>query len=1450
MEILTHDDTESIRFIHGPKLKIGDYKNVKILVCNPLKYLIFVNNSQITLYDLNTVMEILEVSRDIENDCELLKPAQKKIIEFHVKITKIIKIILDYSSTILIIVTDTKILLFNLLDPNQNKELSSIEHNGIQSLISTQENDIVTLDVNGSCFLYRFTNCYSKFTKIRLLLEDNSDNFKLIETCPLNSLKIHFILFSENKKGIILITRELYDKIDPANSNSFIIPNSHYHLMPALIEPIIDIFSSIGSSTEEILGLLHVASIKFLDGKNTFLSVVLIGGRGYVDAYTLFFLIENHKNIKICFYSINDLSFDNFDTSSSELSKVQCVAIWVSEWGVLFIGSCFFSQMVVFTCNNLLIDVGDFQDNLSNNWIRLGMCEGYDINCTDFDVGISDACICTCYSNTIKDQKLSIDNTPVVDPPIIILYETTGSVVFHYIGGKFNLPKPKCILGKSSSIEISNVHISGDDRIEVFPKYRIPGENSTVFVEPFERPNNPKETSIIERSPKEKIIESIPKLRKNYSNNFSGEIYKTVDKSEKSLIESISKMESHVVNLEDSLCDLITKIKNAISIPGISIIKAYCIFVTENRSGDEEDDFDRLIESFVYTVNSDFQLRKLHFSLMKKFSDEIYSNTSIELLRDKLRSNKLTSNQISILFQCDFESNNRNISVNNGVEQVSTSLKLIEKRSLKIASRISQVSTFCRRLTSRKNKEFDIFFLPPRSIQFIDTSTDSAHSPKKSFLSTKDDEVILESVTSDVKLIKKNGTYSQLENANVFHFSPTANRFSHLSDVIKNIKNSISDDSVSPFVRNFELNNTERTEFTFEDSTKCQTNQHRYVQLRSKLKNSDKKSNIYLETRDCVHKEINRKNSPYFHVLWTPGSVRQSSTQLDKFSNYFNGPSSPNLPVNSSDNINFIISNCHERLERIIDFCKIAEGSISFIKREGLVPIQTNFKSKKPEKSMDKRVGLSSSDRVMVFQLLLARTSTLQKNMIYRQRLSTILSNCQSEYETKTNSHIFISRKASVNRNVIPHLSSKIENKNFVTDLINNRTEESVQIISKDKNLDSYKSFSYSIPAYSKCQTPENEIDFALSKENPQEFSYISPGTCERGTFNASLNSNDIDPVDKFGAIQLKIAGRNGKDEGSGPFCASHELADRNNEVSIPYNGIEYNQVLEETINSEAKLCNDFSSLLFPLNMANNETPNSKKASEGIFTFSTEMNITLNLPNVLDHKDEQASNESNIFSFSTDSNPLKPISSLIPLTKNTIENEIKSSPVSLKKIVEDSQPKPSVNIDFSSSSEIKNQNTAAPGGKSETFERGENCTGSVVRSNLGGPFGFPNISANTTQAPKTSGFGMSQYITNGPFSSKKSDDLPSHDLNINQMKVDTPNKNSFFGAHDPTTSTSTGSQLSIQTPLNGFTQFSQDFQGFSLNNIQSSKASFSVKNETARFNFAPPQKPRQVNKLE
>ncbi|KAH8582489.1 Low complexity [Cryptosporidium sp. chipmunk genotype I] len=1494
MEILTHDDTESIKFIHGPRFRLCNGKPARILICNPLKYLILERDTQIIIFDLNIVLSNPDGLAYFESNFDELKQAQ--LGKYDISHESIIThMALDCSSTILTIVVESKILLFDLLNIGKKSEWMSINHDGIQSLIWTRNHDIITIETDGSCFLYHFIPSKKSFYQTKLILNGNSDGFILVEAFKSSFCEIEFILITENEKNIVFITNELYNKIISCQSKSFTIPKSFVRVFSILIEPILDIFQDYNSKAN-LISQLHITSAKFIDGEDLYLSISLIRALEYVDGYVLFFKIDDNMKLELSSYSINDLCFDNVDSNDlDQIKKIRCVSFWVKEWGILFIGSAVFSQMVVFTCNHLYINKEDLSNYIPQKWVRLAMCEGYDINCTDFDIGIFGSCLCTCNPRSIRDPKSAIDAPKIHQPPVIFIAETNGDIITHYIGGNPELIKP--IESEKVASLITNEDLQNNSNyqdLEVYSKVPTAKHLYNSLESPLKHFNITKNYINGSLSAVEQIL-AVPK-----HDSISREVF-IINKSGKKLFDSVIKIDSQVSQLEKKFIEINDKVFNVLNSPLIKGLLNSCEYVDETElTFSESIDFYQLISKYNEISNIEIQLRRIHLYLMKKISDEVYRNTNIEILKEKLRKNELTSSQISILFQYNIEL--LDIFPDNIFDDNQTILNLlitIERLSLKLASRISQVSVFCERLNSRKSSELEFALLPPPEYNYkiLNFNDQGFATPNKIHFDSQLNTHSKKIISSSVRISKKKNFDSQLDSKEKPQYSSKRNI--HLSDIINNISSSLINDDLYKlsFSQNDESNLLKSQKLKINNFVNQTNTPGRYIKVRSKIMGHSC-NEIRSDNLGVVNKSTLQKNNPFFTLSWIPGLAENNISPVKLIGNPSHIFGTDNKYIKSGI-LSSTLKNCIERLERIVDHCEIANGSISFIEREELIPEFINKINRDSVQSIEgSNSTLLNGSRIVTSQLLLSRNSSLQKNMIYRQKLSLIISGFVSELSENRKSAGFPKNKNCSRGNLMSNIYSKFNYKDSSEDKsqkeytepnsftlslgqcqnivpFDNKTSPSEHQVSIDTNdllyslqnipeKTSLKDFKISsitelkertilrhkvntleaVPVINSHLNSDNYAEPKLSgkdniKTNANGWQKIIQETkqLEVGSKKSDFTTNNLIPL-------MNYLGKT--------TCDS--ISSDEKFITMDSSNLKNEIVKDFVKNRELKGEEDIKSSFFPLGLTKNDTPNSKRASEGLFAFSTEMNVSLSLMSPASKimpLQDQVSNESNIFSFSPDSNPLKTINNCshpkkIPDTNNLSCVKVRNE---LNKLDELSVPK--VNESVFGSSISSTAGNSDPSYKiKDTNERVEQKFGDNSKTpiTLGGEFGFSNFLTNSN-VPKASGFGSSQFLTNGPFSSNNS----GNSLCVNSKNdscIEEPQ--SFkFPTTDLDASTPFKTLPASDNSMGGFATFSSEFHGFPQINAQNSTSNaFSTNSSNNFFNFAPPQKPRQVNKLD
>ncbi|KAL3127053.1 hypothetical protein CHM_7g2600 [Cryptosporidium hominis] len=1471
MEILTHDDTESIKFIHGPRFRLCNNNPPRILICNPLKYLILERDSQIIIFDLNIVLSNPDGLAYFESNFDQLYQAQLGKYDIGHEST-IIHMVFDCSSTILTIVTERKILLFDLLNINRKSEWMSINHDGIQSLTWTRNHDIIAIETDSSCSIYHFIPSERNFHKTKLILDGISDGFKLVEALKSSFYEIEFILITENEKNIVIVTNELYYQIISCRSKLFTIPQSFVRAFSILIEPILGLFQE-HNSEANLICQLNIVSAKFIDGDDLYLSISLIRFSEYVDGYVLFFKICDDMKIELSSYSINDLCFDNVDSNDiDQIKKIRCVSFWVKEWGILFVGSTVFSQMVVFTCNHSYINKENFSDFIPHKWVRLAMCEGYDINCTDFDIGIFDSCLCTCNSGSIRDPKSTVDAPEILQPPAIFIAETNGDIITHYIGGNPKLIKPiesEEVVSLITNSDLQNIN-SNDQDLKTQsspPKHLYNSINFPPTHFNISKIDDGKSSGVFEQmftTPERELL--------------SQEIF-TVNKSGKKLFDSIMKIDYQVSQLEKKFIEIndqFFKILNSQEIRGLLNLCGTSDKIEPNFS--ESVDLYQLISKSNEISNVEIQLRRIHLHIMKKISDEVYKNTNIEILKEKLRKNELTSSQISILFQYNMEL--FDAYTNNGFNDNQTilnSLITIERLSLKLASRISQVSIFCERLNSRRSCELEFISLPPPeySYNILNFNDQGFSTPNKIHFDSQLNAHLHKNISSSVNISKKKNFVIHPDSKGKHH-SYSSKRSINLSDIINNISNSVTDDDSCKlsFTQNDESNIIKSQKLKINNLMNQTNTPGRYIQLRSKFTGYSY-DEIQSDNLGVIDKSALQKNTPFFELSWIPGLAEDKTGQVKLTGN-------PNFKFGTKNKyikpgiLNSALANCIERLERIIDHCEIAKGSISFIEREELIPALSNKKGDSAQSMEGSSNNLQNGSRVVASQLLLSRNSFLQKNMMYRQKLSLIISGFISKLSDKRKLSSFQKITNSSMINFKSNISSKFNDKNRIQDGFKEECTQPHPFMLPGKFQNSIHSY-YKAPLLERrSQIDANNLfgcikntlektglkDHGNALETVSETNNLNFGNCSELKAiekDIEINANGWQEITQEPTkLRLSLEESNFSNK---LFSLSNNLDEKTSDSALneKFTDIDSNDQKNETKkdlceNGKSMHEEDIKSSLFPLSLTNNDTPNSKRASEGLFTFSTEMNISLNLKSPISEKkytQDIVSNESNIFSFSSDSNPLKPINNICSNPKKISENNLSYVHIKSELNRFDESTVPEVQesvIDSNTSSNVGNGGPSC-NIKDINDERIRQTPegNSTSPANLGGLLGFPNFMANLS-APKVSGFGSSQFLINGPFGSNKSDNLCANSNNCCNIE-----EQQSFGFHT--------TNLNLSTPfkthpvsdnsMGGFATFSSEFRGFSQISEQNSTSnSFSNNSSSNIFNFAPPQKPRQVNKLD
>lgn len=1493
MEIVTHDDTESIKFIHGPRFKPCNNKAARILICNPLKYLIIEKGSQIIIFDLDVIISNPDGLAYFESNLGEFSHAQLGIYSINNE-SSITHMILDFSNTILTVVVEKKILLFDLINIDKKSEWISINHNGIKSITWTRSNDIITIETDGLCHLYHISS--NNVSRTELILDNNSDKFALVEACKSNLCGIELILITEIGKNIIFVTNELYNQIIFSQSKSFTITKSFIKMFSTMIEPMLDIFPN-DTSKLNIVNRLHIASAKFIDGNDIYLSITLIGGFEYLDGYVLFFSIDSDLNVSLASYSINDICFDNIDPNDiDQIKQISCASIWVQEWKILFIGSSVFSQMVLFTCDHSYLNKENLIEYTPHKWIRLAMCEGYDINCTDFDVGIFDSCLFTCNSKSIRDPKLTIDSPEINEPPIIFIAETNGNIITHYICGNAQLIRPIKSEKLDSLIALDEaLNKKSSEKRDVKVQDQVPALTALKYSA------EPSITNVSNISNNATLYDPIHTIKQVFmapKDRQTNQESTIINKSEGKLLDSIMKVESQVLQLEKKFLKINDKVFGILKSPIFQSLTDFCKFVNETKPASNECvDFYQLVSKFNEISNIEIHLRRLQFYFVKKISNEIYKNTKIEILKEKLRKNELTSSQISILFQFDTELfgifADYGIDVN---QEILSSLISAEKLSLKLASRISQVSKFCDRLNYRKINDREFTLLPPSEYNKIlqDTNQSYATPNKNPDSHTISSQKIVTS--SGVRILKKRNPSSQSDSKGKYRIS-SLKKDIRLSEIINNISNSVINDDT--YIQTLNATSSSRimnTQNLKINNFVSQTNTPgRYFQIRSKSVGYSFNNNrvFYKELGTNKHSAI-QDATPFFTQSWTPGLTEESigSFKLTEYSNQ-------ELEINNKHaypiklgNSNSILSSCFERLERIIDHCEIANGSISFIEREELLPTFIKKIEKDSSQNLENpNTGISRGNRVITSQLLLSRNSSLQKNMAYRQKLSLIISgliNSQSgnkpngvlqrmnnlyNFDVGSRDNYHFNQDQSWENNLksehnMSNCSSLQSGKdqNFIP--FNFETSPLEHNVCSNKNhlssgpVCTTEKLEYSDPGYANTVGLGNKADLHQDYVSKPSIYITNKHDINIGNSEAKTLENFVKITDTSSDEQkMNERSKNlgGGSSNTGEFTNSSSISKSLDETAVSStsdNGnfivVENNQLTSKEIeikpidkSTEPKNDNYEKPLLQSIF---SDTLNSQKASECLFTFSSEMNTSIDLIDPQSKKNPENDQISDSNTYSS-----KPIDNVCTLTKqNSVEGNSLSN-ASMKSILnktdELSVPNDfAINCNTNSIIESKDtsfrfQDTNINGSSEPNFG-----THSTTPNSLGGVFNIPNILASMNSAPRISGFGSSQFLTSGPFSSNDGDGY---------LCANTKNQNAFeepqllgLPTANLNASTPYKSYPSSDNSTGGFATLSSEFHGFSSVNTQNSMNSSFSANTSNIFNFAPPQKPRQVNKLD
>ncbi|KAH7650403.1 hypothetical protein FG379_003475 [Cryptosporidium bovis] len=1433
MEVSTYDDVASVKFIHGPKLRFESQEGSKILVCNKLRYIIVAERNQVLIYNMDGILENLGESMCLELNSVDLKGCL--VLDYKLSCSfSISNILLDYSSTILTLTGNFGVALYDLLNVNEFNEWNKIDHRDPREVCWTEKNDIVIIDVDGNCFIYRYDHMKKKFSKVQFKIESNNYSFKFIESCEKNNQKISLVFATEERKCIVVLTNELYDTIS-FETEIFIIPSSFVFSILEILRPIKEsaFINHIELDPENYLDHFNISCLKFLNGKRKdYLSLTLVGGRDCIDGYIIFFVIDSPTNISISSYSINDLSFDNIPSDFCRLDTINCIAIWVKEWEILFMGTSVFSQMILFTCNESYITSNE--ELGSQQWFRLGMSEGYDINCTDYETGIFDAVICTSSKSSIRDPKLALDSPQIKNPPIILISQTDGGIIAHFI----------------SSSKLSKIEYQ-EDNIKSIINYEAVFCEKTNEKDFYIDTLNDEFKYYLDQNTKKSL--HVEQDNEEYPNTdyFLNDLGKCVSKignlnnSGSNIFDVLSKIENNIKSLENKfkfVYEMINSLNS--STPNIfgnidRFIKDFSPF----KLNDEQ--FVELLNKYSCVSDLERQLRRIYFGIIKKFPEKIYKNSNFEKLRIKFRRNELTSNQVSILFYVnnsilyDFIRSSDAPDLCKMVESIS----ITGKQCLKLASRISQVSKLCQRLNLRVNCPGSNNILLPPSIPISllgqnDGSFDYSSNDQKDY------ELQGVDISSSVRAVRNPDKLYRNDNINKFNYSPLR-RIDSLSDVISNISYSISSKKEvlgQSFINNdaLILPPAQKTNFymkNFYYSTR--TTLEEYLNLRSK---------------SSVFQKKQAKKVPYFEFNWNPTKninlVHDYNSPLRGNHSFSTTPHMTNYSNKSTEAINSALFNCHEQLERIIDQCDIIQGSISFMKRENLIPKNIYWQINNINSVyLNSGTFKPNCDRLMVSHLLLMKNSNREKNMFYRQKMNLILTNSISE-KSHHNEDVILYSDASESSydKVNPSESSSLifENVNL-----------------QSKNNDTVLSFDLKpispIPNEKKFQ----DFDSAIKENDSENISHMEKLEVFRDSNNVIESFTELELKQKILFDQPENYEDNLVDDTQNhnpvcdiPFIKNDSIEKlENNLKEVDDNSASLNENFYPTLFStgsvnclekptsttsflNTEICGDrngkIESVVDIPTIHNEDFPKSS-----LYTKLNE-NRDLKVPGSSLGFPTEIKTPNNIFEPSSTDLELK-----TPIIKQNndhreLVNQIQSSNSSINKLINESELN-KVPSNFSILPYLT-FGAADPNESSNSFSK---------TAGLGGIFGGIKTHSNSSPVPTVSGFGSSQFLIDGPFTSNTPSDQRQTDSQNQPLLSSLCSNSSFsFGMTQEKLSPAIpfSSQPMNEVQTSGFTP-STNFKGFSSLLINSDNTNSLPSNNT-QFSFAPPPKPRQVSKLD
>ncbi|EEA07083.1 uncharacterized protein CMU_034690 [Cryptosporidium muris RN66] len=1055
MEITTYDDIETVKFVHGPKYKLNSQKT-EILVCNELKYFVLAYEYQINIYKVDDILELESGSIYFKRD---FGEYDSKIIKSWIVTSEygsIEGLTIDATETILTVITSKVILFYDLSDLEEYGPWQILEHTHITDLKWTQKSDIIIIDSVGNSFIYHYTEKSNCFKKIQLFQRDGI-KCRFIESFNSDSCNIAFIVVTSNPTGFILINKFQYEEMISHTEYLFEIPDTCYVMLKDIIESCEENFIDIDE--EKNYSQFQILAIKYLDGvESCSIAFILAGGSNYIDGYVLIGSINKYCDFTINFYSINDLSFDDiFSQNFETLKDIKCTLIWVKEWYLLFVGSPIFSQVVLFSPSKKYILNFEYQnrsEDMSNEWYRLGMCEGYDLNTTDFEIGVCNVEICKCTSASIKDPKATADTQPIKNPPVVFISQTDGNIVAHYIGGNANFSSLKhdqlntvslislnpisrnlLLLSKHEDItKTPSVDPSKKSDFENSPKtednkkdlpllFNIEATISHFSCEKVHSLCELASSSTLETrndNPETNISELLKLYKDSIESNLTDNNFKQVEMSFFNVMESIEDrmklLDSKIQLLSD---DYVAQLSNR---ECKSIFEKYDKIISNIKAKLPDNElFDTLLRKGVELNEQERQLGQLYALLMRKFTDEMYDNLNSRLIRDKFKGNELTSNQFSLFFQLnkeelDFTSLDINCTNTNKLRE---QILITERQSLKLVSRITQVINFSERIKERCSNSSLI--LPPPAMSRNSYSTNVQRGslmicPDSVFVDDSSSEGTTDplcdiNISSTVNVNTNMSSRGNFEKSYRSPFMQIPTRTSCLSDIIKNISTSIGSKDVGSrsakalYNVNADLYSNKRVS----PSTSNISNSSRFCNLRLKPFRDNKTPNRYFTMhtlKDNTFK-VPQKNIPFFPIKWTPNSAKgiedflspdkpgfitssPKFTEGSKFS--FLNQMSQNSSGSIYESLECCIKACNKYLDSIEDQCIIARGSLDFLRRESL---GSDLSTKCMHLNLNhdySNLNSESYQNIMNAQLLLFQNSSKQRNIHYRQKLALLLS--------------------------------------------------------------------------------------------------------------------------------------------------------------------------------------------------------------------------------------------------------------------------------------------------------------------------------------------------------------------------------------------------------------------------------------------------------------------------